>query len=845
MKKFLTITGISIAVLLLVMLILPFALKGKVADIVKSEGNKMLNAQFDFEELDISLFRHFPSATISLEDFWLKGAGKFEQDTLVTAKELSATVNLFSLFGSGGYEISQILLDNVHLHAIVLEDGAVNWDIVKPSTEAESEEEAAAEENNAFRIQLENLSAEGLTVVYDDRKGKSYAALQDLTATCSGDFGSEQTLLKVDAATPSITYRANGVTLLNKVNVTALMDINADFKNGKYTLKDNKITLNAIEANLNGWCQQLADGWDMDVSLSSNKIGFKEILSLIPGIYTKDFNELKTDGNVTFTAFAKGMLKGNDVVPKFEVKLDVKDGLFKYPSLPGDVNQVNLAMTMKNPGGSLDATTIEVNPFRFTMAGQPFGMNALLKTPVSDLNFNLTAKGKMDLGKIKEVYPMPDTQLNGKIDADVRLSGKMSAIEKERYEDILAEGQLRLNDMQLDLADLPQMKIKNSVFNFSPKILKLSETTVNLGKNDLTVDSQFENYLAFAFQGKTLKGSLSVKSNYLNLNDFMSADTTASATQASEQEPDSIADMKAMKTKKGYNTKNSGLIIPANIDFRMQTDLKLVLLDKMKFENVNGILLVKNQKVNMQNLSMNTMGGKVVANGAYATPKGQQASLNGSFALQNLDFNQTYTELDVVKQLAPIFAGLKGTYSGGITIDSRLDEQMAMDVHTVQGKGNLSTKDMSLSGVKFIDQVATIVKKPELKDIRVKDLNLDFTINDGRVTTQPFDLRLGDYSMNLSGSTGLDQTIDYRGKITLPSSSTGKKQFGTVDMLIKGTFDKPEVSIDMASLAKNIAGQLFDNLTGGRGSKDKQGTNQTDSTKRKKSILDKALDLFN
>lgn len=89
----------------------------------------------------------------------------------------------------------------------------------------------------------------------------------------------------------------------------------------------------------------------------------------------------------------------------------------------------------------------------------------------------------------------------------------------------------------------------------------------------------------------------------------------------------------------------------------------------------------------------------------------------------------------------------------------------------MQGNGSLSTKDLSLSGVKVIDQIAEAVKKPDLKDMKVKDMTLDFTIENGRVATQPFDIKLGDYVMNLSGSTGLDQTIDYSGKIKLPASA--------------------------------------------------------------------------
>ena len=54
MKKGLKIAAITVGVIIILMLLLPFAFQGKIADIVKTEGNKMLNAQFDFEGLNIS-----------------------------------------------------------------------------------------------------------------------------------------------------------------------------------------------------------------------------------------------------------------------------------------------------------------------------------------------------------------------------------------------------------------------------------------------------------------------------------------------------------------------------------------------------------------------------------------------------------------------------------------------------------------------------------------------------------------------------------------------------------------------------------------------------------------------
>ena len=841
MKRVLKIILGVVVALLVVLMVLPFAFKGKLESVVKEEGNKLLNAQFDFAELDISLIRNFPLASVSLKDFWLKGVEEFENDTLVYAGELTAAVNVMSLFGDGGYEVSKVVIDDTRLKAIVLEDGKVNWDVMKSSGDEPTVEESTSEPS-AFKVSLKKLSVNDLDVVYDDRQGGMYAALMDFDATCSGDFGSDNTTVKLKAETPSLSFRSGGVPFLNRATIKADMDVDADLKNMKFTLRDNEFSLNAIHAAIDGWVAMLDEGMDMDLKLNTNEIGFKEILSLIPAIYAKDFDGLKTDGVATLSAYAKGKMVGEDCVPAFDVALNVKNAMFRYPSLPAGVDGINIAATVKNPGGSVDATTIKVNPFSFTLAGNPFSVTADVVTPISDLAFDVAAKGKLDLGKIKDVYPMEDMNLNGLVNADMSLKGCMSYIEKAQYDKVQAQGSVDLSDMKLQLAGVPEVDIKQSTFGFSPQYLQLSKTTINIGSNDITLDSRFENYLGFVFKGSTLKGTLNVNSNKLNLNDFMSADSATNEDAAADESTSQPSDSTTMGT----------IRVPDNIDFRMQANFKEVLMNKMKFADVTGLLVIKDSKVDMQNLSLNTMGGGVVVNGSYATPAAEQARLNAGFKLSNIGFAQAYKELDMVQQFAPIFSNLKGNFSGSVNVNTLLDDNMSPVMKSLNGNGSLSTKDLSLSDVKFINQVADIVKKPSLKETKVKDLNIDFTIAEGRVTTKPFDIKMGDYTMNLSGSTGLDQTIDYRGKITLPASAGAVSKLGTVDMTIGGTFTSPKVGIDMESLAKQAAKQaltdLGQKLAGSKNSGEAADSTATNTTTEKQTkaaqTVGKVLDLF-
>jgi hypothetical protein len=53
-------------------------------------------AKVDFKDVSLSLFRHFPKISISLDELSVVGTNEFSKDTLIAAKTLDASVNLIS-----------------------------------------------------------------------------------------------------------------------------------------------------------------------------------------------------------------------------------------------------------------------------------------------------------------------------------------------------------------------------------------------------------------------------------------------------------------------------------------------------------------------------------------------------------------------------------------------------------------------------------------------------------------------------------------------------------------------------------------------------------------------------
>lgn len=789
MKKFAKITGIVLAGLLAVLIIVPVAFQGKIKEIVITEGNKLLNAEFGFDDLDISLLRDFPKASVGLEGFWLKGVDEFAGDTLISVGNLEVAVNVMSIFGNSGFDVTKVAVEDTYVKAIVLEDGRPNWDVMKATAEEEEEDTTAS----SFRIQLQRVVVDNLNIIYDDRQGGMYADIANFNIRCSGDMAADNALLKLKAAIDALTFRMDGVPLLSKVRMRADLDVDADFANGRYTLKENTLALNAIQATVDGWAALPADGpMDMDIKLNTSDISFKEILSLIPAIYAKDFEGLKADGSVSLHAYAKGQLVGDSIVPQFEAALKVNDGSFRYPALPTGVDNIEVMAKVCNPGGDIDLTEVDVERFSISVLNNPFAITAKVRTPMSDPDLALTAKGVLDLGEVKNVYPLEGMTLDGRVRADMSLAGRMSYLEKEQYERFAANGSIALNNMQLELEGIPAVTIEKSTFTFTPQYLNLSETTVMVGDNDVTADCRFENYLAFALRGSTLKGKLNIKSRHMNLNDFMTE------TDDVEEPAEEVAESDGESAAAGV------LVVPENIDFNMQVDMDEILFNQMTIKNLNGKLVVKDGTADMSNLSMNAMGGSVVMNGAYSTAQNpMEPELDATFALNGLSFAQAFKELVMIQQMAPIFEKLNGNFSGKIAVDTKLDSLMAPQLNTLTASGSLSTKNLSLANVEVFNKIAEATQREALKDITVKDLNVDFTIQNGRVATKPFDIKMGGTTLSLNGSTGLDQTIDYTG--TLKLSDAGASGISSIPLKIGGKFSAPKITIDAESMAKQAA----------------------------------------
>lgn len=195
-------------------------------------------------------------------------------------------------------------------------------------------------------------------------------------------------------------FVSNGVPLLSGAEAELNAVIAADLAARRFTLTENTLRLNAITLSLDGWVELGDEAMAMDMRAGCDKVLFKDVLSLIPAFYTKDFRHLLASGELALSLWARGKMQGA-VLPAFELKADVRNGSFQYSSLPKAVTDINIAARIANPGGTMDKTEADLSKFTLKMAGNSLSATAYATNLTSDPKFRAAAAGKVDLGAVK------------------------------------------------------------------------------------------------------------------------------------------------------------------------------------------------------------------------------------------------------------------------------------------------------------------------------------------------------------------------------------------------------------------------------------------------------------
>jgi len=746
--RILALAGTLLVLLLGLLVVLPLLFRDRIAQRVKTEVNRTLEARVDWRDVGLTFFRDFPNLTLRLDDLTAVGVGRFEGDTLASIGHLGVVLDLASVvrsvLGGGGKPIvvRSIELDQPRLSLVKLEDGTANWDIMKETPEAEGRPEAA----DPVAISLRRFEIRDAAVAFDNRQGGVKAALSGFHQSLAGDFSQDLVTIQTRARSDAVSLTFAGISYLNRVKLDLTADIQADLVKNSFTLKDTELRLNDLQLGFAGSATTAGDDIGLDLQFNAPSTNFRHILSLVPAIYAHDFESVKTSGAIAVTGRVKGMY-GDSAFPSFALSAKVDNGAFQYPDLPLPARDIFVDLSISNPGGHADSTVVRLERFHVRIGRDPIDASMVLRTPLSDPELDLRVAGKLNLGDVGRTLKLEGIDsLAGTVAVDATVRTRMSYIDTRQYDKVAARGSVDIGNLTVKGEGLPQpLAIQEASLRLAPQRAELKSFKGSIGSSDLQASGTLDNLLGFAFRDDVLRGEATVRSNRFNLDEWRSGE----------------GDLQIIP-------------VPAKIDFGLDATVGELSYDKLKMTNARGRLRVKDQRVTLENFRMNTLGGEIGVTGFYETTNPAKPTFDVGLRMTKVEIPAAFEAFTTVRLLAPVARYARGNFSTDLRINGGLGKDMMPLFEGLDGKGSLQTSQLVLQDFPALEKVVDVTKLQFLDNPTLNALSTAFQIRDGRLHVNPFAVKLGGSTMNVSGSNGLDQSLQYALRLRVPRAMLGE-----------------------------------------------------------------------
>lgn len=801
LKKTLKIFGIIILILAGSLFAIPYFFKDQIKAKIIDAINQKVDAKVSFADAKLGLFKNFPNATVSIEKLAIINKAPFEGDTLIALGELNLKMSIKELFKS---ENEPIIIDGINskeglINIIFNKDGLGNYDIALKDEKTKDDSKSKPLALNIQQYKIENFQFR-----YFDESSKIKMVIDSLNHEGTGDFAASKLDLNTKS-TATISLDMDKVNYMKNVALTLDAVLGIDLDKSKYTFKENKALINQLPLEFDGFIQLVDAGQEYDLKFKTPTSSFKNFLGVIPAAYAANLDNVKTTGDFTVVGFAKG-LYSDKTVPKFNIEIASNNASFQYPDLPKSVQNIVIDTKIINQTGILNDTYVNLDKLSFRIDQDVFNAKANIKNVTQNALVDAMLKGTINLGNFSKAYPIKlEKPLSGILKADVTTKFDMESVEKSQYQNIQNSGEMSLSGFKYTDENGKSMNISTAAIAFNPSRVNLKQFNATTGKSDISISGVLENFYGYIFKNQNLQGNFNLTSNQLAVADFMTTEE-ASNPEAKKTE--------AMK-------------IPAFLDCSLTAKANTVLYDNLTLKDVSGKLVVKDEKLNMENIKTSIFGGSIGLNGAVST-KEKTPTFTMNLGLNQVDIAQSFTQLDMLKKLAPIAGIVNGKINSTIKLNGNLDAiELTPDLKTITGDllGQFLSSTINANNSTLLTGLTSNLKFLDLNKINLNDLKAAVSFKDGKVSVKPFNIKYQDIQATVGGTHGFDQSMNYNIKLNVPAkylgteanalisklsaSDAAKLENVPINAMLSGSFSKPKITTDLKTAASNLTTQLI------------------------------------
>lgn len=757
------ILGISIAVILVLMVLLPIVFPDKIEAEIKKFANEKLDGDLNFKEANLSFFNHFPSLTLTLNDFSLNGSAPYKNETLIKANDVAFGINISSLIFNKTVKIDKIFISEALINVKVNEKGEANYNVYV-SDEKETNKET---ESKSTSLRLDKIDFDNCRIVYNDKSAKIAIDARGFNYIGKGDLDQSIFDLYTNASIDSLDFTFDNETYLKNKNVKADLITKINTNSLSFVFQENDLKINKLPVQFIGKFDFLKNGYNLDFTIESKDSKLNDFFTALPPQYVTWLDKTKVKGNTDLSLTLKGKyIASTNSKPDLAFNMKIREGKINYKDAPFSVTNLFLNFDTKLP--SLDTEKLKVNlDSIFFNVGNDYLKAIVKSTGLKKPILEAKIKASLDLQKIDRAFGFENMDLKGMLKMDITSKGKY---DKKNNLFPVTKGDISLKNTTIKTQYYPNpieninfiAKISNS--NGALKDLKIAVTPASFvfeGK-PVMLNAVFQNFEDISYNVKA-KGEIDLSRIY------------------------------KVFSKKGLDVQG---YIKADVAFQgKQSDATKGNYSKLKN---SGTLLLKNIKTTTEYLPKPF----IIKEGLFTFNQDKMSFNNFAATYGASDFNMNGYMQNVINFALSEAAVLKGNFTFNSNFIN-VDEFMSSGSTAEQQTKNTGTEKPTVteSGVLVIPSNLDLNLTANAKKITFGELNIDdskgnLIINQGK-------LKLNNSSLNIIGCNVNMNAIYYNEAV---NRAFFDFKVLANDFDIKRAYDEIKMFREMATAAEKAQG---------------------------------------
>lgn len=808
-KKLFIILGI-IVLIIGTLAILPYLYKDKLLVKVKATINKQINAKVDFKDFKLSLFSHFPKVGMEIQQLTVIGINEFSNDTILSAKSISTAISLMEMIKGEDLELKSLFIDNPRINLVVNPSKAANWNITKP---AEAPAAQVTSKDQAFKMKLDNIRVNNMNLMYNDKTMPMKLWMKNTNLSSTGEVAGTLTTFDMKGDVGDIIFEYDSVKYISNTKLKAETLLKVDYAKMNFVFDRGKLMVNNLPLEVNGSFSMPNDSMIFDLGFKSEKSDFATILALVPADYQKYLEKATISGAAEFKGSVKGLYY-KEIYPAIDILLGVTNASFKYQALPESVQDIQVQAQITKPEGGLNLLKVNVEKAHASIKNNPIDLSMNLSELMTDPNIAATFAGTVDFSTLKQAFPIDSLDIKGIMKARMQIAGHMSSIEKKEYEKFKSDGEATVQNFRFESNKLTKpVEISQAKVNATTTKITVDQFDGKIGQSDFSLRGDVSNYLAYIFKNGVLNGNFNLKSGFMDFTELSNIMKPAPKPAGQKAEVKT-----APATTVASADSAVAFQVPDKLDLTFQSAIQKAVYDKMPINNINGMIKIKDRRMELSNLAMDMLQGKVGMNGSYASNKANKPAFDFKLNMENIDLPTAYQSLSTFQRYVPIAARSQGKISTQLGLSGIMNEKMDIVPTSLNGSGIFNTMNLMINESPVFDKIRGIIKKESLKNVKINDFAAKFQFENGELKLNPFKTTIADQPTTVAGSLSaareINMTMDFvvsrdvlgaditKGLDILPGSENIKNVDASV--VLKGSLTNPEVSLDLSKARAQI-----------------------------------------